>query len=81
MAPAPSNRCPPITLIGEREVVLSVASWWVAAVYAVYHLTSDPPGPRFMGRDATTQASTYRPHTHTHTAYTHTHAQEHTRVR
>ena len=53
MAPVPSSRCPPITLIREREVVLSVAGRWVAAVYAVHHLTSDPPGPRFMGRDAT----------------------------
>ena len=51
MAPVPSSRCPPITLIREREVVLSVAGRWVAAVYAVHHLPSDPPGPRFMGRD------------------------------
>ncbi|CAL8250733.1 unnamed protein product [Boreogadus saida] len=49
MAPTPSNRCPPITLIGEREVVLSVARRWVAAVYAVHHLTSAPPGPRMPG--------------------------------
>ena len=34
-------------------MVLSVAGRWVAAVYAVHHLPSDPPGPRFMGRDAT----------------------------
>ena len=53
MASAPLGRCPPITLIGERAVVLSIASQWVAAVYAVDYRTSDPPGPRFKGRDAT----------------------------
>ncbi|CAL8237024.1 unnamed protein product [Boreogadus saida] len=36
--------CPPISLIGER-VMLFVATRWVAAVYAVNHPTSDPPGP------------------------------------
>ena len=40
---------------------LSVASRWVAAVYAVHHLTSDPPGPRFKGRDATLLHRLLRP--------------------
>ena len=61
MAPLPPARCPPISLIGER-VMLFVATQWVAAVYAVNHPTSDPPGPRFKWRDATTHT-----HTHTHT--------------
>ena len=33
--------------------MLFVATHWVATVYAVSHPTSDPPGPRFKGRDAT----------------------------
>ena len=33
--------------------MLFVPTQWVAAVYAVNHTTSDPPGPRFKWRDAT----------------------------
>ena len=54
----PPAWCPPIPLIRER-VMLFVATQWVAAVYAVNHPTSDPPGPRFKWRDATT-VSHYR---------------------
>ena len=52
----PPARCPPVSLIGER-VMLFVATHWVATVYAVSHPTSDPPGPRFKWRDATTRTA------------------------
>ena len=53
--PPPSRRVSPISLIGGKDRVLPVAGWWVAAVYPVHHCSSDPPGPRFQGRDATVQ--------------------------
>ena len=71
MAPLPPARCPPISLIGER-VMLFVATQWVAAVYAVNHPTSDPPGPRFKWRDATTRTHhRYTPYRYAHTIVTH----------
>ncbi|CAL8262819.1 unnamed protein product [Boreogadus saida] len=41
--------------------MLFVATRWVAAVYAVNHPTSDPPGPRLKWRDATLLHRLIRP--------------------
>ena len=56
----PCRQVPPITLIGGRDVVLSVAGCRMAAVYPVDHRSSCPLGPRFQGRDATTSKNKHK---------------------
>ena len=56
----PRRQVSPITLIGGRDMVLSVAGCRMAAVYPVDHRSSCPLGPRFQGRDATTSKNKHK---------------------
>ena len=56
----PRRQVSPITLIGGRDMVLSVADCRMAAVYPVDHRSSCPLGLRFQGRVATTSKSKHK---------------------